>query len=161
MDIYRAIVELQDSGRAGALCTIIHSKGSTPRHEGSKLLAYDNGSFIGTVGGGEVEQRVRDEARKAMEDGKTRLLNYNMIDPEKGDPGVCGGTVEIYVEPIIPKPTMLVIGGGHVGKMLTHLAKWLGFQVVVSDDREEFCTPEENPDADILLACKMDEFRKD
>ena len=63
-----------------------------------------------------------------------------MVDPKKGDPGVCGGQLEVYVEPILPHPTLLIIGGGHVGKAVAHLAHWLGFRVVVSDDRVEFCT---------------------
>jgi xanthine dehydrogenase accessory factor len=62
--------------------------------------------------------------------------------------GICGGQVEVFVEPILPAPTVVVIGGGHVGKAVAHLAKWLGFRVVISDDRPEFCTPEANPDAD-------------
>ena len=100
MNIYRAINELLDNGNAGALCTIINTKGSTPRHEGSKILVYEDGSFIGTVGGGEIEQRVLKQALESMGDGKTRYLSYNMVDPARGDPGVCGGTVEVYVEPI-------------------------------------------------------------
>jgi xanthine dehydrogenase accessory factor len=71
-----------------------------------------------------------------------------MTDPARGDPGLCGGQVEVFVEPILPAPVLVVVGGGHVGKALAHLAKWLGFHVVVSDDREQFCTPEANPDAD-------------
>jgi xanthine dehydrogenase accessory factor len=56
--------------------------------------------------------------------------------------------VEVFVEPILPSPTLVVIGGGHVGKAVAHLAKWLDFRVAVSDDRTEFCTREANPDAD-------------
>jgi xanthine dehydrogenase accessory factor len=71
-----------------------------------------------------------------------------MADPARGDPGLCGGQVEVFVEPILPSPILVVVGGGHVGKAVAHLAKWLGFRVAVSDDRAEFCTPEANPDAD-------------
>lgn len=148
MSILTELVELEKKNKTGALCTIIHSKGSTPRHVTSKMLVYPDGHIIGTVGGGEVESRVIKEALKAIEDQTPRLLSYSMADPARGDPGVCGGQVEIYVEPIIPKPVLVVIGAGHVGKAVAHLAKWLGFVVAVSDDRPEFCNPEVLPGAD-------------
>lgn len=155
LSIYKKLAELESSGEGGALCTIIRSHGSTPRHSGSKMLVYADGHFVGTVGGGEVESRVIQEALDALKDGAPRLLSYDMVDPSQGDPGVCGGQLEVYVEPIVPRATLLIIGGGHVGKAVAHLAHWLDFQVAVSDDREEFCTPEANPDADAFYAVKM------
>ena len=151
MTIYEALAELEKKGDSGVLCTIISSQGSTPRHVGSKMLVYQDGRIIGTVGGGEVENRVKSEALAALKDRAPRKLAYSMVDPQEGDPGVCGGTVELYLEPILGKPEVLIIGGGHVGKAVAHLAKWLGFWVVISDDRAEFCTPEMNPDADEYL----------
>jgi xanthine dehydrogenase accessory factor len=160
MDIYHAVVDLENKREAGALCTIIESSGSTPRHDGSKMLVYEDGHFIGTVGGGEIENRVMQEALQAIRDGKSRRLSYSMVDPKNGDPGICGGQVEVYVEPILPQPTLVVIGGGHVGKAVAHLAKWLGFRVGVSDDRTEFCTPEMNPDADDFYPVPMADLPK-
>ena len=122
------------------------------------MLVYSNGNFIGTVGGGDLEHRVLDEAWMAISDGKPRLLSYNMSDPSRGDPGVCGGQVEVFVEPILPAPMIVVIGGGHVGKAVVHLAKWLGFRVAVSDDRAEFCTPEAVPGADAYYAIPMEKL---
>ena len=111
-----------------------------------------DGRFIGTVGGGEVESRVIREALEALQGWQRHgCCSYDMVNPQQGDPGVCGGQLEVYVEPILPKPTVLIVGGGHVGKAVAHLARWLNFRVVVSDDRVEFCTPEANPDADLLL----------
>lgn len=153
--IWQVLVELEQSNRAGALCTVIASQGSTPRHEGSKMVVFPDGTFVGTVGGGEIESRVIQEAVQSLGDGKTRKLVYSMIDPRRGDPGVCGGTMEIYVEPILPKATLVVIGGGHVGKAVAHLAKWLDFRVVVCDDRSEFTTAEVNPDADLRINAPM------
>jgi xanthine dehydrogenase accessory factor len=158
--ITRALAELEEKGQGGVLCTIIESRGSTPRHQGSKMLVYPDGQFIGTVGGGEVENRVRQEALAALKDGKSRLLRYNMVNPKEGDPGVCGGTLEVYVEPYLPAPLLVVIGGGHVGKAVAHLAKWLGFRVAVSDDRLEYCTKEANPDADLFYPVPMAELPK-
>ena len=154
--IYQALAELESKNESAALCTVVRSQGSTPRNSTSKMLVYEDGRFIGTVGGGELENRVFEEAMEALKDGKARLIEYNMADPERGDVGVCGGTVEVFVEPILPAPTLVIIGGGHVGKAVAHLAKWLGFRVAVSDDRPEFCTPEANPDADDFYECKME-----
>jgi len=152
------MAELQQRGESFAICTITAAQGSTPRHIGSKMLVFENGEFTGTVGGGELEHRVLDEAKLAISDGKARKLNYSMNDPARGDPGVCGGQVEVFVEPVLPAPKIIVIGGGHVGKAVVHLAKWLGFRVAVSDDRVEFCTPETNPDADEFYPVPMAEL---
>ena len=148
MSIYRALLDLEQQNQLGALCTIIHSHGSTPRRASSKMLVYPDGSTLGTIGGGEMESRVIAEALQALQDGKPRLLKYSMADPQRGDPGVCGGQLEIYVEPVQPKPVLVVIGAGHVGKAVAHLGKWLGFRVAVNDDRPEFCTPEAVLDGD-------------
>jgi xanthine dehydrogenase accessory factor len=127
---------------------VVKTSGSTPRHSTSKMLVYPDGHILGSVGGGELENRVIQEALASLTDGKSRLLEYSMTDPARGDPGLCGGQVEVFVEPILPSPMLVVIGGGHVGKAVAHLAKWLGLRVAVSDDRPEFCTPAANPDAD-------------
>lgn len=158
MTIMRKLAELEEKGEAGALCTIIQSKGSTPRHTGSKMLVFEDGTFTGTVGGGEVENRVLSEAVASLKDGRSRLLHYDMVNPKEGDPGICGGQLDIFVEPFLPKPTLVVIGGGHVGKAVTHLAHWLGYRVAVSDDRVELCTKEENPDADLFVPVPMAEL---
>lgn len=146
--IYQRVAELESKGEPAALCTVVASTGSTPRHAGSKMLVFADGSFTGTVGGGDLEHRVLDEAALAMTDGRSRVLSYRMVDPARGDPGVCGGTVEVFVEPILPPPKLVVIGGGHVGRAVAHLAKWLGFRVAVSDDRPEFASHDSIPEAD-------------
>ena len=156
--IYQSLAEIEANQETAALATIVRSRGSTPRHGASKILVYEDGSTLGTVGGGELERRVNAAALESMQDGKPRYLTYNMSDPSKGDPGVCGGTVEVYVEPILPDPTLLLIGAGHVGKAVVHLAKWLGFRVLVVEDNPEFCTPEHIPGADNYLNLQMDEI---
>jgi xanthine dehydrogenase accessory factor len=153
--IYQAITEIEKKNESAALCTVVKSEGSTPRHVGSKMLVYPDGKFIGTVGGGDLEHRVLDEAWMALGDGESRLLSYTMSDPSRGDPGVCGGTVEVFVEPILPPAMIVIIGAGHVGKAVAHLAKWLGFRVAVNDDRTEFCTPESVPGADAYYPVEM------
>lgn len=146
--IFQAVVELEKNNEPGALCIVVHTSGSTPRQAASKMLVYADGSIFGTIGGGEMESRVIAEALHAIREGKPRLIEYNIADPQRGDPGVCGGQMEVYVEPILPQSELIVIGCGHVGKAVVHLAKWLGFRVMVSDDRLELCTPEAIPEAD-------------
>jgi xanthine dehydrogenase accessory factor len=156
--IYQSLAEIEKSGESAVLCTVTKSEGSTPRHQGSKMLVYPDGRFIGTVGGGDLENRVKNEALASLEDGQSRLLHYNMSNPSQGDPGVCGGQVEVFVEPLLPPTNLVIIGGGHVGKAVAHLAKWLGFHVVVSDDRPEFCHKDAIPDADEFFVCPMKEL---
>ncbi|MDQ3005056.1 MAG: XdhC family protein [Chloroflexota bacterium] len=153
--IYQSLAEIEKNNQAAALCTVVKSEGSTPRHVGSKMLVHADGKFVGTVGGGELESRVITAALESLEDGKPRALSYTMVDPSRGDPGVCGGTVEVFVEPILPPAMIVVIGGGHVGRAVVHLAKWLGFRVAVSDDRAEFSNPESVPGADAYYPVSM------
>lgn len=156
--IYQAIVDLENQNEAGAICTVIRASGSTPRGAASKMLVYADGSALGTIGGGEMESRVVSEALQAIREGKPRILEYSMVEPDRGDPGLCGGQLEVYVEPILPRPVLVVVGCGHVGKAVAYLAKWLGYRVLASDDRPDFCTPESIPDADQYLPVFMQDL---
>jgi xanthine dehydrogenase accessory factor len=124
------------------------------------MLVHPDGSFEGTVGGGDLENRVIQEAIQALQDGQPRLLEYSFQDIDQGDVGVCGGEMEVFVEPIQPPATVVVVGAGHVGSAVAFLAKWLGFRVVVSDDRPEFATPEAAPGADEYIAGPLAELPK-
>lgn len=156
--IFKALSEIQLNNQVCALCTIVRAQGSTPRHVGSKMLVYPDGHIIGTIGGGEMESRVISEALAAIETGNPLVLEYRMTDPKQGDPGVCGGSLEIFVDPIKPKPNLIIVGAGHVGRAVAHLAQWLGFYVIVTDDRPELCTPELVPGADEFFPIPFSEF---
>lgn len=147
MNIHQRLAELQAQGLPVALCTVTQTSGSVPRRAGSKMLVLPDGRIEGSIGGGEMEGRIIAEALEALADGEPRILNYTLNDPASGDPGVCGGTVEVFVEAIKAEATLLVVGAGHIGKAVAHLAHWLGFRVEVSDDRPELCTPENVPEA--------------
>ncbi len=156
----RLLTELltaQNAGTYVALATIVNARGSVPRHTGTKMLIYSDGRISGTIGGGEMESRVINEASEALKDGRTRMIPYSLVDPQRGDPGVCGGEVEIYIEPYQPPATIFIIGCGHVGRSVAHLAGWLGFRVVVTDDRVELANPEQTPGADLYLPGSIDE----
>ena len=140
-----------------ALAVIIRDQGSVPRHAGTKMLVYGDGRTLGTIGGGEMEARVVAAAAEALRDGQTRLVPYSLVDPQRGDPGVCGGSVEIYVEPHLSPATLYVLGCGHVGRALVSLGHWLGYRVVAWDDRAELATTQNVPDADVLLSGPLPE----
>lgn len=156
--VYAALLDVQNKGISAALATVINVTGSVPRHAGSKLLVYADGAIVGTVGGGKMESLVIGEAHAALADGKTRLREYSLNDIAAGDPGICGGTVQVFIEPIHTPPTLLVIGGGHVGKALAELGRWMQWRVVLSDDRAEFCNPEYVPDLAEYVICKPGEI---
>jgi xanthine dehydrogenase accessory factor len=157
MEILEYLNQAVGAGKPVVLCTVVNTRGAVPRHAGSKMLVFKDGHTEGTVGGGEIENLVIQEALKSIQDGKTRFLNYDMIDVET-DPGVCGGTVTLYVEPYLREATVVVVGAGHVGRAVIHLAKWLGFRVVVSDDREDLCRPENAPGGDLYLTTPMQDL---
>jgi xanthine dehydrogenase accessory factor len=146
--VYEAILDAQRSGQPAALATVIRARGSVPRHESSKMLVLADGRIVGTVGGGELENRTIEEAGQVMREGTARIITHSLVDPSRGDAGVCGGEVEVFIEPITPPSTLLIVGAGHVGKALAHLAHWMGYRVVVTDDRAELCTHDFIPDAD-------------
>ncbi|MCP5027542.1 MAG: XdhC family protein [Actinomycetia bacterium] len=137
------IGELADAvqmGRAVASATVVDTDRSVPRHAGAKMLVFADGRISGTIGGGEMESRVTTESVAALADGRPRLLSYSLLDPASGDPGVCGGTVQVFVEPHMPQPTLLIVGFGHVGQAVASLANWLGFTVIANDDRADLAS---------------------
>lgn len=146
--VYEALLEAEREGKTAALATVIRTNGSVPRQAGTKMLVWPDGSFVGTVGGGMMESLIIQEGRAIMQHGQAQTFTYSLSDLKDGDPGICGGTVEIFVEAVGLMPTVLIIGCGHVGKALAELAKWSGYRVVVSDDRTELCTPDIIPNMD-------------
>jgi xanthine dehydrogenase accessory factor len=156
--VYEAVLDAKRTGQPAVLAIIIHDKGSVPRHAGSKMLIYPDGKIIGTIGGGELESRVIAEVPKLLNGGQPAMLHYELVDPERGDPGVCGGQVDVFMEPILPDPAVLVIGCGHVGQAVADLAHWLGFRVIVTDDRQDLCNPQVIPAADEYLAVPPDKI---
>ena len=158
MDIFEEIVRLRKAGRKGALATIVEVQGSIPSHESSKILIRDDGSIAGTVGGGCVEAEVWSAAQEVMREEKPRRLHFNLnANPEFDNGLICGGSLDIFVEPILATPTAFILGGGHVGLNVAKVAKIAGFDVVVADDREAFAHQERFPEATATLAGPWEE----
>jgi len=132
-----------------ALATVVDVEGASPARIGFKLLTRADGSWEGNVGGGALEQRVREDAVAALADGRPRLAYYRLTEAGPDALGMlCGGEVTVFIEPFLPKPTLLIVGGGHIGRPLADLAHIVGYAVQVVDVRpERGDRPQFNPTA--------------
>jgi len=123
-------------------------QGSIPSHESSKILIRDDGSIVGTVGGGCVEAEVWSVAQEVMREEKPRRLHFNLnANPEYDNGLICGGSLDIFIEPVLATPTAFILGGGHVGLHVAKVAKLAGFDVIAADDREAFANRDRFPEA--------------
>src|SRR5207245_3135777 len=153
MDIYEEIVKLRREGRRGAVATVVNVHGSIPSFKTAKMLIRDDGSIMGTVGGGCVEAEVWQAAREVMESEKPRTLTFNLNQNPKYDTGlVCGGTLDIFIEPVLPPASLYIFGAGHVALSLYRTTKNAGFDVSIIDDRESYANRERFPDAKEVIA---------
>jgi xanthine dehydrogenase accessory factor len=157
MDLYEEIVRLRKDGRRGAVATIVNVRGSIPSFKTAKMLVRDDGSIVGTIGGGCVEAEVWQAAREVMESEKPRTLTFDLNQDPKYDTGlVCGGTLEIFVEPILPPAELFIFGAGHVAASLYKVARIAGFDVTIIDDREAYANRERFPEAQQVIAEDFD-----
>jgi xanthine dehydrogenase accessory factor len=158
VDIYEQIVQLRREGRRGAVATIVNVRGSIPSFRTAKMLVRDDGSIMGTIGGGCVEADVWQAAREVMESEKPRTLTFDLNQDPKYDTGlVCGGTLEIFVEPILPPALLYLFGAGHVALNLCKVAALAGFEAIVVDDRSSYATQERFPAAREIHALDFDQ----
>src|ERR1051325_10919381 len=153
MDLYDEIVRLRKLGQKCAIATIVQVNGSIPSFESAKILVREDGSFMGTVGGGCVEAEVWNAAREVIETEKPRHLSFSLGQDAAYDNGlICGGQLNIFVEPVVPQPKAIIFGGGHVSKSLSKVASLAGFSTTIVDDREAFSNAERFPEAEATYA---------
>ncbi len=153
MDTFsQALVDALQNNKPAALATVVKTRGASPRNVGAKMLVFADGSIVGSVGGGEMELRIMTTAKEVLTDGQPRYIDMTLSNDKRGDPMICGGEMEIFVEPLITTPNLVVVGAGHIGAAVAQLGKFLGFHVVVLDDRPEFVTLENMPHADERIA---------
>jgi xanthine dehydrogenase accessory factor len=146
VDLFEEIVKLRRAGRRAALATIVHTNGSIPSYESSRMLVREDGSIAGTIGGGCVEADVWAAAKEVMQNESPRKMVFNLNNDASYDNGlICGGTLEVFVEPILPQPTLYLFGGGHVSIAVAKAAVAAGFTVGIVDDREAFANTERFP----------------
>src|SRR5438874_2908536 len=152
-EVFAAVTEALDRGEPAALVTIVSTTGSTPQRIGAKMLVFADGRTIGTIGGGCYENDAFWKAREAITARKPQLVHYELSDDFAQETGlVCGGQMDVYIEPIEPSPELYVIGAGHVGTHLATLAQQVGFHVHVVDDREKFANRARFPDVAEVVA---------
>lgn len=161
MDIFEEIVRMRRAGQRGALATIVHTNGSIPSYESSRMLVREDGSIVGTIGGGCVEAEVWAAAKEVMQAEQPRKMTFSLNNDATYDSGlICGGTLEIFVEPILPQPVLCVFGGGHISVSLAHTAAAVGFRVIVVDDRASFANPGRFPMASEIFTSYEESFEK-
>jgi len=147
-EVFAAVADALERGEPAALVTIVSTTGSTPQRVGAKMLVFADGRTVGTIGGGCYENDAFGKAREAILTRKPQVVHYELDDDFAQETGlVCGGQMDVYIEPIEPSPELYVIGAGHVGLHLARLAQEVGFNVHVVDDREKFANAERFPTA--------------
>jgi xanthine dehydrogenase accessory factor len=152
---------MRRAGERGALATIVHTNGSIPSYESSRMLVREDGSIAGTIGGGCVEAEVWAAAKEVIQAEQPRKMTFNLNQDAAYDAGlICGGTLEIFVEPILPQPNLYIFGGGHISSAVARAASAAGFTVTVADDREAFANTERFPMAEKLYTTYEDAFAK-
>jgi xanthine dehydrogenase accessory factor len=161
VDLFEEIVRMRRTGQRAALATIVHTNGSIPSYESSRMLVREDGSIAGTIGGGCVEAEVWAAAKEVMQKESPRKMVFNLNNEARYDNGlICGGTLEVFVEPILPQPMLYLFGGGHVSMAVAKAASAAGFGIAVVDDRESFANKERFPMAHEIYTSYEDAFEK-
>jgi len=139
-------------GETVALVTVVRAQGSTPQRAGAKMLVWADGRTIGTIGGGCYENDAFWKAREAISSGKPSILHYELNDDFAQENGlICGGRMDVHIDPLTPSPRLFIVGAGHVGFHLAHAAADVGFRIHVVDDREKFANADRFPRAELVV----------
>jgi xanthine dehydrogenase accessory factor len=158
-DVFEAVADALKRGEPAALVTIIRAQGSTPQRVGAKMLVFPDGRIVGTIGGGCYENEAFWKARTAIETRQPVIVKYELADDIAEDSGlICGGQMEVYIEPIEPPPALYLVGAGHVSYHLAQAAHTVGFKLHVIDDREKFANTERFPDAEEIVVDAIPEW---
>jgi len=162
-EILKEALKRIEQGENVALVTIIETRGSTPREAGSKILVGKDGLIMGTIGGGITEAKVIEEAKKSLQERKSKILNYSLTRKaaalEAG--AICGGEMKLFIDILNPKEKIIIFGAGHISIFVAKLAKILGFNVTVVDEREEFANQDRFPGIDCILVKEVQDALKD
>ena len=143
IEIVAALADILAHGRRAALLTIVRANGSTPQRVGAKMVVEEDGTTRGTIGGGCYENDAVQKARAVIAAGRPQLAHYDLNDEDAGESGlICGGQMDVFIEPVVPPSPLYVLGAGHVGQEVAHLAARVGFDVHVIDDRSKFASPD-------------------
>ena len=155
-DVLEAVLQAEASGEPAAMVTVVATEGSTPQKAGARMLVFGDGRIVGTIGGGCLEAEMSWRAREAIGGRRPRLVSYDLTADQAGEDGlVCGGRMQVFIEPIEGTPVLCLFGAGHVAQPLARMAKACGFRVELADDRVKFANAERFPEADAIV---VDDF---
>jgi xanthine dehydrogenase accessory factor len=166
LEIYEEIARILQKGERGALATVISVEGSTPRKTGAKMLVRDDGTFIGTIGGGMLEKQVLEQAVEVISTMESRIIHVDLTETGKDKLMICGGKADIFLEPLMPRETLYLFGAGHISEKLAPMAKEIGFKLTIVDPRPNYNNFERFPGANLVLeeyknaraSLKIDEY---
>ena len=145
-DLFEEIVKCRHEGKPAALVTVINTMGSVPRETGAKMLVFPDGSIIDTIGGASAEAQAIDKAKEVIRTGQPCTAKFDLNDPEETTTGmICGGRMEVFIEPITSNPTLNIFGAGHVAKPLADIANLLSWGTIINDDRPDWASKERFP----------------
>lgn len=146
-EVFAALAEALQRGEEVALVTITAATGSTPQRVGAKMLVYADGRTVGTIGGGCYENDAFGKAREAIRARRPLNVKYELSDDFAEESGlICGGQMEVFIEPVEPSPEVYIFGAGHVGTSLARMAHEAAFRVSLIDDREKFANADRVPE---------------
>jgi xanthine dehydrogenase accessory factor len=158
-EVFEALTHALERGDEAALVTIVSAQGSTPQRVGAKMLVFADGRTVGTIGGGCYENDAFWKAKESIQSRKPQLVKYDLTDDFAEESGlICGGNMQVYIEPLEATPRLYVIGAGHVGYHLARLAQTIGFRIHVLDDREKFASRDRFPDAAEVVVDSIPEW---
>jgi xanthine dehydrogenase accessory factor len=150
-DLFDEIQRLRQFGRKAALATIVQIRGSVPSFQTAKMLVRDDGSTLGSIGGGCVEAEVWATAQEVLREEKSRMMTFDLTEDSMAESGlICGGKLEIFVEPILPTPKMIIFGAGHISMQLSKIATIAGFKTTIEDNRPNYANAERFPEAEAI-----------
>lgn len=155
MNIFAEAGKLQEQCLTFALASIISVKGSTPRNT-AKMIVKEDGGTIGTIGGGLAEAYIIAEALSAIRNNQSKVVEYTLnSDAANGIQMLCGGSITVFIEVILNKPRIVMIGAGHVGLAVSKLVDLLDYRLTIVDERQEYANAERYPKA-VEIFCSED-----
>ena len=157
--VFAAALRALELGEEAALVTIVATQGSTPQRVGARMLVFADGRAVGTIGGGCYENDAAGKARESIRTRRAGVARYDLGDDLAGENGlICGGRMEVFIEPLDPSPRLVVVGAGHVSQHVARMAADVGFRVQVIDDRETFANRDRFPSAEEVTVAPIAEF---
>ena len=156
LEIYQELANIAVKGERAVLATVISSQGSAPRKAGAKMVIKGDGTLVGSIGGGNVEQAVQEKAIAVMKSGEPQIMHFDLTGSGEEAWMICGGQMDVFLEPILPAETLYLFGAGHLSQSTAAMAKMLGLRVVVIDPRPDYNNNDRFPNADSLVVEEYD-----